>query len=244
MATKKSTTVVDKESKVDIPQDITKCLFFQRFPYKLEDEQWEYIKAIWNPKNTGIFVNCKAGSSKTSIAVGMALLMCVEFHMYDKIYYIINPSTETESIGYLPGSVQQKSSAFYTPLYQSIVSWGYNPDRIIATEENIDAIKDGTACVYPMPETFLRGTTLDNSIVLIDEFENFDMRRAKKTLTRVGKKCKVIIMGCSTQCDLKYASDSALPKYLNAIDNCDFIQEVKLTKNYRSEFSEWADGVN
>ena len=48
MATKKSTTVVDKESKVDIPQDITKCLFFQRLPYRLTEEQWNFIKAVWN----------------------------------------------------------------------------------------------------------------------------------------------------------------------------------------------------
>ena len=89
MATKKSTTVVDKESKVDIPQDITKCLFFQRLPYRLTEEQWNFIKAVWNKKNIGVFVNARAGSSKTTLAVGMAMLMAYEYKMYKNIYYII-----------------------------------------------------------------------------------------------------------------------------------------------------------
>lgn len=242
--TKKKTNNVNEKEHIDLPQDITKCGFLKRFPYKLEQEQLEYIKAIWNPKNTGVFVNAKAGASKTSIAIGMGLLMTREFQMYDKMYYIINPATEVDSIGFLPGTAEAKAAEFMTPLYQGITSWGYDPQQIIISESNMDAVKNGTAFVEAIPETFLRGATLDNAYIIIDEFENFDMRRAKKTLTRVGKNCKVVVLGCSTQCDLKYVGDSALPKYLNAANNCDFIEEVKLTKNYRSEYSNWADGVN
>ena len=97
MATKKSTTVVDKENKVDIPQDITKCLFFQRLPYRLTEEQWNFVKAVWDKKNIGVFVNARAGSSKTTLAVGMAMLMAYEYKMYKNIYYIISPCEEAQN---------------------------------------------------------------------------------------------------------------------------------------------------
>ena len=90
MGSKKVTTE-NKETKIDIPQDITKCLFFQRLPYRLTEEQWNFVKAVWNKKNIGVFVNARAGSSKTTLAVGMAMLMAYEYKMYKNIYYIISP---------------------------------------------------------------------------------------------------------------------------------------------------------
>lgn len=234
---------IEEIKNIELPQDITKCGFLRRFPYKFADEQLEYIKAIWDSKNTGIFVNSKAGTSKTSVAVGMGILMTREFQLYDKMYYIINPSTEVDSIGYLPGSAEMKAAEFMTPLYQSVLLWGYDPNQCIISENNMDAAKSGAAFIEAIPETFLRGATLDNAYIIIDEFENFDMRRAKKTLTRVGKNCKVVVLGCYSQCDLKYSGDSALPKYLNAASNCDFLKIIDLKKNYRSDFSSWADEV-
>ena len=242
MAAKKSST--ETTVKIELKKDVMEYGFWKRFPYTLEEEQKNYIKEIFSPKNTGIFVNAKAGTSKTSIAVGCGLLMTNELNLYEKMYYIINPTVEVDSIGMLPGDFNMKCLPMRESLDQAIIQWGYDPNKIICNTDNPELIKNGTAKVIFTGETFMRGQTLDNSFIIIDEFENYDMHKAKKILTRVGKNCKVVVLGCSTQCDLRKPEYSALPKYINAVSNCDFVTEVKLNKTYRSEFCEWADGVN
>lgn len=244
MATKKTTSAnTATEKKIEIYQDPLKYGFWKRFPYQLDDEQKEYIKAIYDPKNIGVFVNAKAGTSKTSIGVGVGLLMTYELGMYDKMYYIVNPTVEVASIGMLPGDFGTKCLPMRTALDQAILQWGYDPNQVIMNEDNLESQKFGLSKVIFTGETFMRGQTLDNAFIIVDEFENYDMKKAKKVLTRVGKNCKVVVLGCSSQCDLKYPTDSALPKYMNAVADCDFVTEVKLTKTYRSKFCAWADSV-
>ena len=94
MATRKD-NVNTKQKHIEIPKDITQCTFWKRLPYQLEEEQWNYIKAIWDNKNLMVMVDACAGSSKTTLAVGMALLM-YELGIYKKIYYIVSPCQEQE----------------------------------------------------------------------------------------------------------------------------------------------------
>ena len=89
MATRKTTTNAERK-QIEIPKNITQCTFWKRLPYRLEEEQWDYIKAIWDQKNLMVMVDACAGSSKTTLAVGMALLM-YELGIYKKIYYIVSP---------------------------------------------------------------------------------------------------------------------------------------------------------
>lgn len=243
MAAKRN-SVIAETKQIEILKDPLQYTYWKRFPYELDEEQKEYIKAIFNEKNIGVFVNAKAGTSKTSVAVGCGLLMTNELRMFDKMYYIINPTVEVSSIGMLPGDFNTKCLPMRTALDQAILQWGYDPSQIIVSDDDMEAQKFGSAKVIFTGETFMRGQTIDNAFIIVDEFENYDMRKAKKVLTRVGKNTKVIVLGCSSQCDLKYPSDSALPKYMNAVTDCDFVTEVKLTKVYRSKFCAWADGVN
>ncbi len=242
MATKKSTTVVDKENKIDIPQDITKCLFFQRLPYRLTEEQWNFIKAVWNKKNIGVFVNARAGSSKTTLAVGMAMLMAYEYKMYKNIYYIISPCEE-DKLGFVPGSIEDKSAMYMEPLRQALVNWGFDPDKCIASDTNMDNVKNGEAIIRAIPHTFLRGYDIDNAIVICEEAQNYRLHDLKKTLTRIHDDCKAIIIGHDGQVDLKYPADSGFIKYLMAGKNQEFIEVVELTENFRGKLSNWADEV-
>lgn len=243
MMAAKRNSVTSGTKQVEILKDPLKYTYWKRFPYELDEEQKEYIQAIFDEKNIGVFVNAKAGTSKTSIAVGCGLLMTNELRMFDKMYYIINPTVEVSSIGMLPGDFNTKCLPMRTALDQAILQWGYDPSQTIISDDDMEAQKFGSAKVIFTGETFMRGQTIDNAFIIVDEFENYDMRKAKKVLTRVGKNCKVVVLGCSSQCDLKYPSDSALPKYMNAVADCDFVTEIKLTKVYRSKFCAWADGV-
>lgn len=242
MATKKS-VIENKETKIDIPQDITKCMFFQRLPYALTEEQWNFVKAVWDEKNIGIFVNAKAGSSKTTLAVGMAMLMAYEFKMYKNIYYVISPCEE-DKLGFSPGTIEEKTSMYMEPLRQALINWGYNPDKLIVSDSNIDNLKKGEAIIKAIPHTFLRGYDIDNCIVICEEAQNYRLYDLKKTLTRVHDNCKAIVIGHDGQIDLKYPADSGFIKYLNAGRKQEFIASVELTENFRGKLSNWADEVN
>lgn len=239
MATKKSTTVVDKENKVNIPQDITKCLFFQRLPYRLTEEQWNFIKAVWNKENLMVMVDACAGSSKTTLAVGMGLLM-YELGIYKKIYYIVSPCQEQE-LGYRPGQTGEKLMDYSGPLYDALMVWGYDPNKTVISDMNMEAIKNGTAFVYLTSDVFLRGCNLSESFVIIDEAQN--SKQLKKIISRCHDNCKVVCAGHCGQNDLRFPQDSQFPKYLEAARKADFIEIVELTQNYRGKLSKFADEV-
>ena len=74
---------------------IRDCTLFKRLPFKLDEEQWKFVEAVWNKDNIGVFCNACAGSSKTTLATAMALLMTAEFKMYESIHYIVSPCQES-----------------------------------------------------------------------------------------------------------------------------------------------------
>lgn len=234
--------VVNEVEKIDIPQDITKCMFFQRLPYLLTQEQWEFVKAVWDKNNIGVFVNARAGSSKTTLTVGMAMLMAYEYKMYKNIYYIISPCEE-DKLGFVPGTIEDKSAMYMEPLRQALINWGYNPDKHIANDSNADSVKNGDAIIRAIPHTFLRGYDIDNSIIICEEAQNYRLHDLKKTLTRVHDNCKVIVIGHDGQVDLKYPADSGFVKYLESGRKQEFIKIVELTENFRGKLSNWADNV-
>ena len=89
MATKKTTSsTTTTEKKIEIPKNIRECTFWKRVPYKLDEEQWNFLEAIWNKKNLIVFCDAKAGTSKTTLSVGMGLLM-YELGFYKKLYYVV-----------------------------------------------------------------------------------------------------------------------------------------------------------
>ena len=237
--------MTETTNKIKIPEDVHKTTFFKKLPYELDEEQWKFIEAVWNKNNIGVMVNARAGSSKTTLSIGMALLMAKEYQMYDKVYYIVSPCNESR-LGYMPGTIEDKLSAYLEPLNQALITWGYNPKTLIATntKEGYKAQKEGNALITATSDVFLRGQDLAKSFVIIDEAQNYNLHDLKKTLSRFHDDCKVLIIGHTGQIDLKYPGDSGFSIYLTAADKVDFIQKVELTKNYRGKFSNWADSVN
>ena len=141
MATKKTTTNIEQK-QIEIPKDITQCTFWKRLPYQLEEEQWNYIKAIWDKKNLMVMVDACAGSSKTTLAVGMALLM-YELGIYKKIYYIVSPCQEQE-LGNKPGHTDEKLLDYGVKLQDAIMVWGNATNETVFIEMNMEAVKNGT----------------------------------------------------------------------------------------------------
>ena len=130
------------------------------------------------------------------------------------------------------------------PLYDALVAVGINPMTAVASSYNIDGQKNGTAYIKAIPHTYLRGTNLFNSVVIIDECQNAYRSDIKKILTRVHDSCKTVVIGHTGQVDLyKNPKNSgfkaAIDLYIGSGDSRATFCELKI--NHRGWVSSIAD---
>lgn len=110
-------------------------------------------------------------------------------------------------------------------------------------DESMVNQKNGTGFITCITDTFLRGTNLDDVVVILDEAQNFTTSQLKKTLTRVGKKAKVIVIGHELQCDLDNPTTSGFTKYIQHFKDKERTAVCHLTTNHRGWISQCADEV-
>lgn len=232
MASKKKTT---PDFSVGKPPKVIGDTFYG---LQLDEEQLAFANAIWNPDIDIVFVDAKAGTGKTTVAVGVANLL-VHYNFYDELIYIMSPYGERKQ-GWLPGTITEKSSVYFEALYQALVECNVNINTAINTDSMVNQ-KNGTGFVTCITDTFLRGSNLNNAVVIIDEAQNFTVPQLKKVLTRIGNNAKVIVIGHDLQCDLDNPEDSGFLTYIKHFAEKDRTAICKLTHNYRSWISQWAD---
>lgn len=248
MANKKNTTSLSSEKQflnAPDPKKLDECMFFKRLGFELSEEQKKFRDAIYNPNIDIIFCEAKSGSGKTTIAMTTACLM-VECGLYDDIFYCFSTSGGVfEKNGFLPGSIEDKEAGFYEPCMQALTACGYQPDKCIK-ELNPDGAKNGTAFVSCRSHAFLRGTNIgERTILVIDEFQNFYLDEAQKTLTRVKDGSKVIVIGQEKQCDLlKHPEYSGFIPYMELFKGHPRAAICELTQNFRGWVSELADSLD
>lgn len=234
MAGKKRTVTVVKS---DIPEDLSEHPFYG---IELDEEQKIFANAIWNPNIDIVFCNAKAGSGKSLVATGVANLL-VQYGMFDSIVYIMSPYGERKQ-GWLPGTITEKSSVYFEAFYQALISCNVNPHTAINDDSMVNQ-KNGTGYITCITDTFLRGSNLDNAVVILDEAQNYTVPQLKKTLTRIGKRAKVIVIGHDLQCDLEKPEQSGFVKYIEHFKEKEKAAVCTLTTNHRSWISQWADEV-
>lgn len=234
MAGKKKTVTV---TKTDIPEDLSEHPFYG---IELDEEQKIMANTIWNPNIDIVFVNAKAGCGKTVVATGVANLL-VQYGLFDNIVYIMSPYGERKQ-GWLPGTITEKSSVYFEAFYQALISCNINPHTAINDDSMVNQ-KNGTGYITCITDTFLRGSNLDNAVIILDEAQNYTVSQLKKTLTRVGKKAKVIVIGHDLQCDLEKPEQSGFLKYIEHFKEKERTAVCTLTTNHRSWISQWADEV-
>lgn len=234
MASKKKTITVTTN---DIPETLSEHPFYG---IELDEEQKMFANAIWNPNIDIVFCNAKAGSGKSLVATGAANLL-VQYGLFDSIVYIMSPYGERKQ-GWLPGTITEKSSVYFEAFYQALISCNINPHTAINDDSMVNQ-KNGTGYITCITDTFLRGSNLDNAVVILDEAQNYTVPQLKKTLTRVGKKAKVIVIGHDLQCDLEKPEQSGFIKYIEHFKEKERAAVCTLTINHRSWISQWADEV-
>ncbi|WP_395318551.1 PhoH family protein [Fructilactobacillus frigidiflavus] len=179
--------------------------------------QREYIQAIYH--NDITFGIGPAGTGKTYLAVVMAVA-ALKKGKVDKIV-LTRPAVEAgESLGFLPGDLKEKVDPYLRPLYDSLYA-------ILGMDHTERLIERGVIEIAPL--AYMRGRTLDNAFVILDEAQNTTNQQMKMFLTRLGFNSKMIVNGDIQQIDLKGHVASGLvtaPKILQNINN---IEVIRLT---------------
>lgn len=220
-------------------KDLPLCLDGHPFyGFELDEQQLSFANAIWSPDVDIVFCNARAGTGKTSVAVGVANLL-VQYGAFDEIVYIMSPYGERKQ-GWLPGTITEKSSVYFEAFYQALVNCNVNPNTAINTESMVNQ-KNGTGYITCITDTFLRGSNLDNAVVILDEAQNFTTAQLKKVLTRIGTHAKVVVIGHDEQCDLEKPGESGFMRYILHFRDKERCAMCSLTHNYRGWISQWAD---
>lgn len=237
---RKSTAKVNME-KLDPPETLKHHPFFG---IKLDEEQEVYRDAIWSKDYDIVFCDAKSGSGKTTIAVATALLLC-QYGRYSGIIYEVAGGVHEYKQGLLPGSLEEKSAPLFAPLYQAVFRLGYDPSRIIANDYNMMAQKEGTAVITAQTDSYIRGVShgeIDRPvIVLLDESQNLSKSAIVTALTRINDGSKAIVLGHTSQCDLRNPQDSGFAPMLEHFREKEWCKVCTLSKNYRGRVSAWAD---
>jgi phosphate starvation-inducible PhoH-like protein len=185
------------------------------FPYT--DNQKEYLKSL-HDKDL-VFGVGKAGTGKTYLAVAMA----VSLFMENKINKIIlcRPAVEAgEKLGFLPGDIKDKIDPYLQPLYDALYD--------MLPVENIDRYLE-TRELQLAPLAFMRGRTLSNAFIILDEAQNATVTQMKMFLTRLGYGSKMAITGDLTQIDLQPGQSSGLIDAIEKLKNLDEVSVVNFT---------------
>ena len=165
----------------------------------LTDNQQVLFNAYAENKNL-VAYGC-AGTGKTFITLYNALRDVLDQNTpYEKIY-IVRSLVATREIGFLPGDHEDKSYLYQIP-YKNMVKYMFQmPDD--ASFEMLYSNLMAQDTVDFWSTSFIRGTTFDNTIILVDEFENLNFHELDSIITRVGENSKIVFCGDATQSDLK-----------------------------------------
>ena len=169
----------------------------------LTDNQEELFRCYKNDQN--LVAYGAAGTGKTFITLYNALKDVLDERTpYDKIY-LVRSLVATREIGFLPGDHEDKSSLYQIP-YKNMVKYMFEMPTDTDFEMLYGNLKNqGTISFWST--SFIRGTTLDNAIIIVDEFQNLNFHELDSIITRVGENTRICFCGDATQSDLQKTNE-------------------------------------
>lgn len=170
--------------------------------------------------NDLLFAVGPAGSGKTYTAIALAVRALKERHVRRII--LTRPAVEAgEKLGFLPGDMKEKLDPYLQPLYDAL-------NDMIPPAKLVKYLEEGTVQIAPL--AYMRGRTLDNAFVILDEAQNTTLSQIKMFLTRMGRNAKFIVTGDVTQIDLPRKSDSGLVRSMEILRDVPGIGVVEFDK--------------
>ncbi len=180
--------------------------------------QSTYIKALQTEDI--VFSTGPAGTGKTYLAVAFAAA-CLERGVADRLI-LSRPAVEAgERLGFLPGDMREKVDPYLRPLYDALYDV-LERDRV---ERGLE-----TGVIEIAPLAFMRGRTLSNAIIILDEAQNCTSMQMKMLLTRLGEKSKMVVTGDPTQVDLPAGRHSGLVRAIELLEGIGGIAHVAFSK--------------
>ena len=177
--------------------------------------QAAYLKAM--EESSVVFATGSAGTGKTYLAVGYAV-NALKANKIKKLI-ITRPAVEAgEKLGFLPGDLKEKVDPYLIPIYDSLYEF-------LGKESTDKLIEKGIIEIAPL--AYMRGRTLDNAIVILDEGQNATSNQMKMFVTRLGFNSKMIITGDITQIDLPNKSSSGLVEATKLLSSIEGITHVE-----------------
>lgn len=182
------------------------------------ENQLKLVEAF--AKNDMLFAIGPAGSGKTYTAIALAVRALKNKEI--KKIILSRPAVEAgEKLGFLPGDMKEKLDPYLQPLYDAL-------NDMIPPAKLVKFMEDGTVQIAPL--AYMRGRTLDNAFVILDEAQNTTLSQIKMFLTRMGRNARFIVTGDVTQIDLPRRSDSGLVRTMEILRGVDDIGIVEFDK--------------
>ena len=199
----------DELSELD---DDAICITVRGKPIKAKTiGQKKYVDAI--KKNTVVMGIGPAGTGKTFLAVAMAVT-ALRSKKVERIV-LTHPAVEAgEKLGFLPGDLNSKIDPYLRPLYDSLY-------EMLGVEAYQRYVERGTIEIAPL--AYMRGRTLDDSFIILDEAQNTTTEQMKMFLTRLGNGSKAVVTGDLTQVDLPFGKKSGLSEAVKILEGIDDI---------------------
>ena len=200
--------------------DVNYVKLTDRQVYFQNKKQMQYLNDI--QKNTVTFAYGPAGTGKTFLAVTAAIEALYKQEI--KKIILVRPAVNAgESIGFLPGDINEKFNPYLQPFYDSLSS-------LLPNEKKKKYLSENTIEVAPI--AFMRGRTLKNSFIILDEGQNTTIEQMKMILTRIGQNSKLCITGDPSQVDLPKAQTSGLAHARSILRNIDDIKHIQFDDSH------------
>lgn len=168
------------------------------------------------------FIEGKAGSGKTLVAVQVALDLLFKRRVSRII--ITRPTIGTEDNGFLPGTLKEKMEEWMVPIRDNMRKVYNHPDKLTKMENDKE--------IELVSLSHFRGRTFDDAVCIIDEYQNLSKNQLTMAIGRLGKNSIMIFCGDSQQIDLKNHKDSALND-VRIIEGSNYVYRVALKENHR-----------
>jgi phosphate starvation-inducible PhoH-like protein len=174
--------------------------------FHLNDHHKAFVEKAMDDSSQILFCDGPAGSSKTYLAVYVALSMLRDKKIDEIVYIRSIVESATRKLGSLPGEVDEKFKPWSIPLIEKC-------DELVG--KHITEMLFNSDYLKSIPVNFLRGATFTNNVVIVDEAQNLEHSELVTILTRFGKNCKLFIIGDSLQSDIQ---KSGFEKIMKAFD--------------------------
>lgn len=203
-----------KRDKPRLPEQHSKLVYNFRAKSAKQQELIDMIE-----ENEIVIATGPAGTGKTYVTLAMALSLLGP--VYRKVILVKSVTPiPGEEIGFLKGGMEQKMEPF-------VMSYMWNIDKICGPDSAKDLLNKKIIEILPL--AFIRGLSIDDSIVIVDEAQNIDTHTFKTIMTRIGENSKYIFLGDTEQIDRRHKTESCLATVLEIFSDSDLIGTIQFS---------------